>query len=227
MSIVVTGTKRTEIGLVDALGAFGVATIHEAQGRTGLLAPRLRPIYRPTRVSGNALTCEVHPGDNLSIHIAVDQARPGDILVVTPTSPCDDGFFGELLGTSFAARGVRGLIIDAGVRDVADLTKMGFPVWAAAVNAQGTVKLIPGNVQTPIVCAGAHIRPGDVIVADDDGVVVVRREDVAKVIDASRIREEAELDKRTRLAAGELGIDLSGVHERFAEMGVRFIEDDS
>jgi 4-hydroxy-4-methyl-2-oxoglutarate aldolase len=227
MSIVVTGTKRTDIGLVDALGAFGVATIHEAQGQTGLLAPRLRPIFRPARVSGNALTCEVHPGDNLSIHIAVDQARPGDILVVTPTSRCEDGYFGELLATSFVARGVRGLIIDAGVRDVADLTTMGFPVWSAAVNAQGTVKLKPGNVQTPIVCAGVNVRPGDVIVADDDGVVVVRHEDVAKVIDACRIREEAELDKRARLASGESGIDLSGVRERFAEMGVRFIDGDS
>jgi 4-hydroxy-4-methyl-2-oxoglutarate aldolase len=225
MSIVVTKTKRTDMSLVDALGQFGVATIHEAQGQTGLLAPRLRPIYRPARISGNALTCEVNPGDNLSIHIAVEQARPGDILVVTPTSPCDDGFFGELLATSFAARGVRGLIIDAGVRDVADLTKMGFPVWSAAVNAKGTVKRNPGDVQTSIVCAGAKIRPGDVIIADDDGVVVVRRKNAAKVIESSRTREEAEEEKRAHLATGEISIDLSGVRERWTEMGVRFVED--
>jgi len=212
------------MNLVDALGQFGVATIHEAQGRTGLLAPRLRPIYRPVRISGNALTCEVHPGDNLSIHIAVDQAQPGDILVVTPTSPCDEGFFGELLATSFAARGVRGLVIDAGVRDVAELTEMGFPVWAAAIHAQGTVKENPGNVQTMIRCAGAQIRPGDVIVADDDGVVVVRREDVVNVIAASRAREEAEAALRGRLASGELGIDLSGRRDHFVDMGVRFVE---
>ena len=224
MSIVVTGVTRTEMSLVDRLGEFGVATIHEAQGQTGLLAPRLRPIYRPVRVSGNALTCEVNPGDNLSIHIAVDQAQPGDILVVTATSPCDDGFFGELLATSFAARGVRGLIIDGGVRDVADLTAMKFPVWSAAINAKGTIKEHPGDVQVTINCAGVKIRPGDVIIADDDGVVVVRREDAAQVIEASRIREESEVEKRRHLSSGELGIDLTGMRDRFGEIGVRFVQ---
>lgn len=224
MGIVVSKIDRSANRLAKQFSKLGVATVHEAQRRTGLLDSRLRPIYRPVSVAGTAVTCEVAPGDNWMIHVAAEQCQDGDILVVTPTSHCQDGYFGDLLATSLQSRGVKGLVIDAGVRDIATLAEMKFPVWSAAVCAQGTVKETVANVNTTIVCAGQTIAPGDIVVADDDGVVVVRKSDATTVLEKAEQRVANEEEKRARFEAGELGLDVYDMRERLAEKGLRYVD---
>ena len=224
-TVVVRNIKRTDAELVERLGVLGVATAHEAYGRFGLMKPYLRPVWAGGEAAGSAVTVLVHPGDNWMIHVAVEQCRPGDILVVGCSADNTDGMFGDLLATSLMARGVRGLVIDAGVRDARTLREMGFPVWSRAISAKGTVKATPGAVNVPVVCAGINVMPGDAVIADDDGVVVIRRQDAEEVLSRGEKRHADEEDKRKQLAEGKLGLDMYNMREALAKAGLVYIDE--
>lgn len=223
LGVVYRNIQRADRAAADALAKFGSATVHEAMGRVGLMKPYMRPIYAGAQVSGTAVTVLLHPGDNWMMHVVAEQIQPGDIVVAAITAENSDGFFGDLLATSFQARGARALVIDGGVRDVKTLTEMNFPVWSKAISSKGTIKATLGSVNIPVVCAGMIVTPGDVIVADDDGVCVVRREEASEVLKAAQKRVAAEEDKRRRLASGELGLDIYDMRERLKAKGLRYV----